>query len=85
AAGVQASLPARLAAFLHPLTGGPRGTGWPLGRRPHRSDLYAVVEAVPGVDHVRRLEVRATPAARTPFFLVYSGPHTVRVTGGSDD
>jgi hypothetical protein len=39
------------------LTGGPRGDGWAFGRKPHRSDLFGVAEAVDGVDHVRSLEV----------------------------
>jgi hypothetical protein len=82
---VLAALPGRLADFLHPLTGGPGGAGWPFGRRPHRSDLYAVVEATPGVDHVRLLEVREARVPRTPFFLVHAGAHTVRVTGSTDD
>jgi hypothetical protein len=81
AAAVQAALPARLAGFLHPLAGGPRGEGWPFGRRPRRSDLFGVVEATPGVDHVRLLEVRESPFPRTPFFLVCSGVHAVRVAG----
>ncbi|WP_405527467.1 putative baseplate assembly protein [Streptomyces canus] len=46
-----------LRRFLHPLTGGPDGTGWAFGRKPHRSDLYAVIEAVDGVDHVPALTV----------------------------
>ncbi|WP_329311137.1 putative baseplate assembly protein [Streptomyces sp. NBC_01262] len=46
-----------LERFLHPLTGGPDGAGWAFGREPHRSDLYAAIEAVDGVDHVHALEV----------------------------
>jgi predicted phage baseplate assembly protein len=84
AAQVQAVLPGRLADFLHPVTGGASGEGWSFGRRPHRSDLYAVVEAVPGVDHVRRLEVHEGSIPRTPFFLVHSGTHVVRVAGSTD-
>lgn len=83
-ANVQAELRARLEAFLHPVTGGAGGTGWPFGRRPYRSDLYALVEATPGVDHARRLEVRETPVPRTAFFLVHSGTHVVRVAGSTD-
>ena len=85
AAQVQAALPGRLADFLHPVTGGAAGEGWPFGRRPWRSDLYAVIEATPGVDHVRRLEVREGSIPRTPFFLVHSGAHVVRVHGSTDD
>jgi baseplate J-like protein len=43
--------------YLHPLSGGPDGDGWAFGRKPHRSDLFAVAEAVEGVGHVRSLEV----------------------------
>jgi hypothetical protein len=50
-----------LAAYLHPLTGGPGGLGWPFGQWPHESDLSAVVEAVDGVDHVRSLTVSYQP------------------------
>ncbi|MFJ4790909.1 putative baseplate assembly protein [Streptomyces sp. NPDC088794] len=46
-----------LERFLHPLTGGPDGTGWAFGRKPHRSDLYALIGAVAGVDHVPALTV----------------------------
>ena len=52
---------AALDGFLHPLTGGPQGQGWPFARIPHASDLYAVIEAVAGVDHVRVLEVSNEP------------------------
>jgi hypothetical protein len=50
-----------LERFLHPLTGGPDGQGWAFGRKPHGSDLSALVEAVDGVDHVRALTVSLQP------------------------
>lgn len=50
-----------LDAFLHPLTGGFAGRGWPFGAVPRRSDLYRVLEATPGVDHVRSLSLTVTP------------------------
>ncbi|WP_416978245.1 putative baseplate assembly protein [Streptomyces sp. T028] len=46
-----------LERFLHPLTGGPDGAGWAFGRKPHRSDLYALIGAVDGVDHIPALTV----------------------------
>jgi hypothetical protein len=52
-----------LARYLHPLTGGPDGRGWPFGQWPHESDLSAVLEAVDGVDHVRSLTVSYHPQA----------------------
>jgi len=51
-----------LAAWLHPLRGGPGGRGWPFGGDVHRSDLYAVLERVPGVDHVMELRL-SSPCA----------------------
>jgi predicted phage baseplate assembly protein len=52
---------AALERFLHPLTGGPDGQGWAFGRKPHRSDLTALVEAVEGVDHIDSLAVSLRP------------------------
>ena len=72
-----------LAAFLHPLTGGADGKGWEFGRSPHTSDLYAVMERIPEVDHVRALtveDVEDFPGSRgTGRFLVYSGNHSVKL------
>lgn len=48
---------AALAAFLHPLTGGPDGDGWQFGRNVFISDVAAVVEGVPGVDYASHLEL----------------------------
>jgi hypothetical protein len=73
-----------LARFLHPLTGGLDQTGWDFGRAPHSSDLYALLEAVPGVDHIRGLQVTETEerpgALVTGRFLVYSGQHSIHLT-----
>jgi hypothetical protein len=57
---------AALERFLHPLTGGPQGLGWAFGRKPHRSDLFALVEAVEGVDHVESLAVAHAPETQDP-------------------
>lgn len=46
---VRSRVTAVLDGFLHPLTGGPEGKGWPFASTPHASDLYAVIEAVAGV------------------------------------
>jgi predicted phage baseplate assembly protein len=83
ATGVLADLQQRVASFLHPLTGGLDGAGWDFGRRPHESDFYALIEAVPGVDHIRALdvvEVDDLPGVRsTGRFLVYSGTPSISV------
>ncbi len=74
--------------FLHPLTGGPDGTGWAFGRDVYLSDLARVIGGVSGVDHVRILEllldgtphgqVVAVPAGR----IVVAGDLNIRLAGG---
>src|SRR5262249_12896415 len=77
ATDVVAEVRQTVASFLHPLTGGLDGKGWDFGRRPHLSDLYALIEAVPGVDHIRALDVAEVEdvagATLTRRFLLYSG------------
>ena len=84
---VDLAVRAALAAFLHPLTGGQEGCGWDFGRHPHRSDLYALLEAIPGVDHVRALSVSENvdrPGANdNDRFLVCSGRHSVDLYFGT--
>jgi predicted phage baseplate assembly protein len=58
ARGVAAACGQRLAAFLHPVRGASDGRGWAPGRRPHRSDLLAVLGGVEGVDHVESIAMR---------------------------
>lgn len=49
---------AAVRAFLHPLTGGEDGEGWPFGELPCRGDLFELLEGLDRVDHVERLTVR---------------------------
>jgi hypothetical protein len=79
---VVADVQERVVAFLHPLTGGFEGHGWDFGRQPHKSDLYGLIEAVEGVDHVRTLTVvpvGSPDALATGRFLVYSGTPAITV------
>jgi hypothetical protein len=93
AEGLQRAVLDALRTFLHPLTGGPDGQGWPFGRAPHESDIYALIESIAGVDHVilRRLDTTLQSAAPLPethslgrlppnlrsHFLICSGDHTI--------
>jgi hypothetical protein len=69
-----------LMTFLHPLTGGPEGQGWPFGRHVYLSDVAAVLEAVDGVDYVTHLSLllNDTPqderVAVPPDRMVVAGP-----------
>jgi hypothetical protein len=82
---------AALERFLHPLTGGPAGAGWPFGRDVFISDIAALLEAVPGVDYVERVDLLldgtprgesvAVPADR----IVVAGPLRVTLAGAEGD
>ena len=90
---LEASIVGALSRFLHPLTGGAEGTGWSFGRKPHASDVYAVIESVAGVGYVRSLVLSAAMGVgvvETPvdfeelsdgqdYFLVYSGEHEINL------
>lgn len=74
----------RLENFLQPLTGGVRGQGWDFGREPHKSDFYALIEAINSVDYVRSLSVNIEPKLPEPPeppkpFLIFSGNHNIAV------
>jgi predicted phage baseplate assembly protein len=75
--------------FLHPLTGDFDGKGWSFGRKPYKSDLYRLIEKIPGVDHIRNLQVERiselstgelTQVESTNRFLVYSGKHKITLS-----
>ncbi|MFI6585378.1 hypothetical protein [Embleya sp. NPDC050493] len=83
--GTAAAVRAALDTFLHAITGGPRGTGWPFGRDVHRSEVLRVVDEAAGVDHVTALALRADGGPPgcgglcvPPTALVVPGEHVVR-------
>ncbi|MET9901706.1 hypothetical protein [Streptomyces sp. NPDC006446] len=77
-----------LERFLHPLAGGPDGTGWDLGRGLHASDVARVLEAVPGVDALADLVLThdGVPAGDTARIaadhVLCAGPLVLRLGGG---
>lgn len=81
---LRVTLSDRLQHFLHPLTGGSTEQGWSFGRQPHLSDLYALLESIPGVDRVDQLEIQPTNAVIDPLTLIYSGQHSVTLTVNSE-
>lgn len=84
---VLAAVAAALANFLHPLSGGPEGAGWPFGRDVYLSDVAAVLEAVPGVDYVQTVNLLLdnTPLGEVvpvpPDRIVVAGPLRLTLTG----
>jgi hypothetical protein len=90
ASTIEQAVLGRLGEFLHPLTGGLDGTGWGYGREPHLSDLYALIESVAGVDHIRSLRLSENEIEdedkikATGRFLVYSGTHQISLVFEED-
>jgi predicted phage baseplate assembly protein len=70
-----------LRRYLHPLYGGVAGQGWPFGQRPRAADLYPLIEAIEGVDHVSLLELTERPLGdvQPERALIFSGAHTIRL------
>jgi predicted phage baseplate assembly protein len=54
---------AALYQYLNPFVGGPDAKGWPFGRDLHVSELYALLQRVPGIDYVEELHVSTRDAA----------------------
>ncbi len=48
----------RLLKLLHPIDGGPKGSGWPFGRGIWKSDLFRALADVPGLDRVVNAEIK---------------------------
>jgi predicted phage baseplate assembly protein len=77
--------------YLHPLRGGPDGTGWPFGNRVATWDVYGVLQAVPGVASAEDVRLfSADPVEHTrsgqveridigPNHLFFSVGHQIRV------
>ncbi|KQV73498.1 hypothetical protein ASC64_18860 [Nocardioides sp. Root122] len=77
-----------LEVFLHPLAGGPDGTGWDFGQGSHLSDVARVLESVSGVDAVTDLVLTrdgmpvGDAVLAAPDQVVCAGPIVVRLGGG---
>lgn len=84
-AEVRGRVLAALDAFLHPLHGGPAGTGWPFGRDVMRTELLQVIDDVAGVDHVLALALVGPEGESCgnlclgPLGLADAGEHEVAV------
>jgi hypothetical protein len=80
----------RLNAFLHPLTGGPEGNGWPFGRDVYRSEILQVIDGTEGVDHVLSLELvpdrgeaQCANLCVGPIGLAVAGDHHIELVPAS--
>jgi predicted phage baseplate assembly protein len=96
AADVQDSALRALYRYYAAVGGGPDGDGWPFGRPVQYGEVFAVLQALPGVDLVEDVRlfpadpvtgVRGEPAQRIDLpahALVFSYDHQVRVTACED-
>jgi predicted phage baseplate assembly protein len=81
--------------YLHPISGGREGTGWPFGRPVLIGEIFALLQGLPGVEIVEDVRLfaanpitgdRGQAAQRVdvaPHALVYSYQHQVRVEGAA--
>ncbi|MCP3956370.1 MAG: putative baseplate assembly protein [bacterium] len=74
---------AALDAFFHPLSGGPRGTGWVFGRDVYDSEICQLLEGVAGVGHVEALRL-VGDAVQNRLTLEPGAPAAMELPAGSD-
>lgn len=85
-ARVEQEARAKLADFLHPLTGGPTDAGWEFGQGLSASDVYVLLEQIEGLDHVENLSFSRAGVAYTDLVeigvneLVAGGTLRINVT-----
>ena len=77
----------KLDAFFNPLTGGPDGTGWPIGRSVYRVEVMTILASLSGVLAVSDLTLTGSDGvpdcdnlALCPDSLVQSMQHQITVT-----
>jgi hypothetical protein len=87
-AAVKTQIETVLNTYLHPLTGGESGLGWPLGGEVIHSEVFRRVLGVEGVQRIDELRIvidgdRLLPCTDAPIpknFLVFSNEHDIDVT-----
>lgn len=55
-------VPEQLATFFHPLNGSRDGKGWSFGRDVFVSELYELLDRIPGVDYVTAVNLQRSPS-----------------------
>lgn len=73
--------------FFHPLRGGPKNDGWPVGRDVYRAEVMALLSALPGVEFVDQFGLRSTGDVEPrcgnipvcPDHLLAVEPHEIEV------
>lgn len=75
----QQKIAALLLKYMHPLTGGTDGTGWPFGRPIYVSEIFDTIEKIPGVECVQNVSITASGKGikRDAEGNVYTPPHSL--------
>jgi predicted phage baseplate assembly protein len=88
---LQNSATRALYQYIHPITGGMAGNGWPFGRPVYIGEIYAMLQSLPGVELIEDARLfaanpitgeRGQSAQRVdvaPNALVFSYEHQIRV------
>jgi predicted phage baseplate assembly protein len=88
---LEAEAVSALYRYLHPVTGGPAGDGWPFGRPVHVGEVYAVLQRLEGTELVESARLYAADPLTGergralqrielhPHALVFGYDHQVRV------
>jgi hypothetical protein len=86
AAAVETAVREKLNRYIHPLIGGPYGTGWEFGQEVCLSDIFALIEEIEDVDHVEKIVLRANGTANESkvrldkYSLPVSGEHQISLS-----
>lgn len=66
----------RLYRFLNPLVGGHDGTGWPFGQALYLSQVYAILQGLPGVQYIEQATLNLLmDGGKTPQQQIVLPPH----------
>jgi hypothetical protein len=87
AKAVEKRVSENLAAFLHPVRGGPEGEGWEFGKDVYFSQVAALIQGTDGVDRVRDVILKTAEGEMKDHVpipengLPSSGEHVIRSLG----
>jgi hypothetical protein len=85
ASPVEGRIREELERFIHPLTGGPDRSGWPFGKSICRSEIFARLEGIEGVEFVKSIRLfqdgiqQLGDLKLDEFTLPISGEHRIEV------
>lgn len=85
AAAVAIAAKEKLHRYIHPLTGGPQGSGWEFGEGICLSDIFALLEGIEDADHVEKIVFRVNNQTYEgnveldKYSLPFSGEHEINI------